>query len=175
MQKGHHLIVVTNAGEVETEAEKEAAKSLTETCPGSVRVLQPGDDWVLDNLDTIIGMVPEMIDDAVKFKATWNALLILVANSKIAYGEQNFGWLTENTSELWSLGPNVFDYHQQILDQMQLNLEHKPISLLPDFEPLVDRRRVYSRRQHCKSCLALAREHALHHYWKETATNRKCL
>ena len=139
VQLGHHLMVVTDAGEDEAEEEIKTATVMTKKYVGRVKVLQPGHLSELDNIDTMIAMVPRMIDDAVKFKATWKARLILVADAKITCGEENFRWLTEHACELWSIGPHLYYYHQQILNENQTNLPHKSVSLLPDVEFLLER------------------------------------
>ena len=132
VQKGYDLMVVTDAEENEAEEERETAKAMTEVSPGSIKVLRNDHFSKLDNVDTIIGMAPSMINSAIKFKANFNCRLILVAFAKILPDNEIFEWAKKHVNELWSVGPDIFDYHQQILNRKQIDIEHKSALLLPD-------------------------------------------
>ena len=126
VQKGYDLMVVTDSGEDEAEEEMETAKAMTAMSPGSIKLLRNYHFSRLDNVDTIIGMAPSMIDSAIKFKANFNCRLIFVAFSKISPDNEIFEWAKEHVNELWSVGPDIFDYHQQLLNRKQMDIKHLP-------------------------------------------------
>ena len=134
VEKDHNLLIVTDAEEEdEIEAEKAAAKDLTKVYKylGQARIASLKDiSSKFQKIDTIIGVEPKMIDSALSLKANFNCRMIIATSARL--DEETVTHLTEKIDELWSIGPELYDDHQNIIPKTS-KMVHKCFVLFPNW------------------------------------------
>ena len=157
-QEGHNLFVTSTAGKEELKKEMEDAERISSKCKGSIKVVSPefeefeelsfeciaklhktyfGSLSELENVHTIIGLLPGTTETAVDLKAKLKCKLALLATAKIGTDKQDLkaeiNRLSENADEIWSVGTDLFTHFNSIFQESPHNIsdKHKEITLIP--------------------------------------------
>ena len=158
VQEGNHLLDTTTSTSKWLENEIQRAKELTETTSGSITIIEPEYreleepciDWIanlskqyfgrlygLPKVDMIIETLPGTSQTAVELKESLKCKLILLATSKIQSENNNLKnksiSLAEKADEIWSVGPDIYQHYQKILQELgdKSHDNHKEILLPP--------------------------------------------
>ena len=158
VNKGYDICVTTTAtcGWLKTELKN--AKHLTEDLKGSITLLEPkclekdepSSQWIakyhktyfgyladFQDVDTIIGTLPETAQAAVDLKKDLNCKLILLITIKIEAEQEELkkglNKLAEESDEIWSFGSDTFCHYQNIFHEVDgtAGSKHKEILLQP--------------------------------------------
>ena len=156
--EGHDLLVTSTARTEELKKEIEDAERITSKFRGSITVLspeceefeEPSFEWIakfhktyfgylseLENVHTIIGLLPGTTKTAVDLKAKLKCKLALLATAKIGTDKQDLkaeiNRLSENADDIWSVGTDLFTHFNSIFQESPQNIsdKHKEITLIP--------------------------------------------
>ena len=150
VEEGYRLYVTTSTPEgAQLRAERRKAEQLTKRYNGSVALLEPQYDkvfdtptseWIAnsyeqyfgyiteyDDIKTIIVMLPGTTKTAIELKEMFNCKLVFLATKKIeGLGnadelKEELARITEEANEIWCVGPDVHEYYQDLLQELQIS------------------------------------------------------
>ena len=156
-QQGHDLYVTTTSMGNTLNQEIKSASDISIKSKGNITIFSPENEkheesspeWItkhhnryfsylskIDDTETVIGMLPGTEQTAIEIKESLKCLLILVSTSEINTSEQdlqNLNAVLSKSDELWSVGSDVYNQNNCILQLSStiLHINHKEILLPP--------------------------------------------
>ena len=159
-QQGHHLYVTTTSSTEALHKEIKSAADISIRSKGSVTLFQPentnngapNDEWIttshaeyfsylseLDDIQTVIGMLPGTEQTAAEIKDVLNCKMVLVSSTKIEvnikHDRKYFGEVASKTDEFWCVGPDMFSYYMDMFRNINLEFCRKLREIL--LQPLI--------------------------------------
>ena len=158
VEEGFDLLVTSTSKNKEKQAEIEAARHMTETLTGSVRIIETEPD-VLDTptperilnlhrthfsrpaipeaIEAVIGTLPGTVQTAVELKKMLNLPLVLLAATKVSTTRESLKTellrLVSFADEVWSVGSDTYLHYEEMFrgQRKKKRVAHKEILLRP--------------------------------------------
>ena len=180
VQQGHHIYVTTTALGDALHEEIKNASDINIQSKGSVTLFSPehgkheksSTDWItmhhkkyfsylskIDDIETVIGMLPGTDQTAIEIKESLKCRLILTAFSKGETNKGNLQMFTDMVSkadELWTIGFDIHHHYKSILQlsSTSVSIKHKEILLFPERKIAIGNKLVLSSYFHeCEESL----------------------
>ena len=134
VEEGFNLWVTSTSSDEEKQAEIEAARRMTESLAGSVRIIEMkpeildaprifnlqralfSEPAIPDDIETVIGILPETAETAVELKKMLNVPFVLLAARKVSTTRQNLKTdvirLVHFADEIWSVGSDIYLHYE---------------------------------------------------------------